>query len=71
MQSPTLLHMQAVKHLLRYLLNSPGQDILLANDLVVHLTAYCDNVWASYPMTRRYTTSYCILVGQSPILLEL
>ncbi|GKB69905.1 cysteine-rich receptor-like protein kinase 8 [Tanacetum coccineum] len=31
MQSPISVHMQAVKHLLRYLLNSPGQGILLAH----------------------------------------
>ncbi|GJX58760.1 cysteine-rich receptor-like protein kinase 8 [Tanacetum coccineum] len=31
MQNPTSVHMQAVKHLLRYLLCAPGQGILLAN----------------------------------------
>ncbi|GJS06409.1 retrovirus-related pol polyprotein from transposon TNT 1-94 [Tanacetum coccineum] len=67
MQNPTFVHMQAVKHLLRYLLNAPGQGILLANSSAVHLTAYCDSDWASCPMTRRSTTGYCILLGQSPI----
>ncbi|GJS93166.1 cysteine-rich receptor-like protein kinase 8 [Tanacetum coccineum] len=67
MQNPTSVHMQAVKHLFRYLLNSPGQGILLANDSVVQLTAYCDSDWASCPMTRRSTTGYCILLGQSPV----
>ncbi|GJV60551.1 retrovirus-related pol polyprotein from transposon TNT 1-94, partial [Tanacetum coccineum] len=43
MQSPTLVHMPAVKHLLRYFLKSPGQGILLANDSVVQLKAYCDS----------------------------
>ncbi|GKC82682.1 retrovirus-related pol polyprotein from transposon TNT 1-94 [Tanacetum coccineum] len=62
MQNPTSVHMQAVKHLFRYLLNSPGQGILLANDSVVQLTAYCDSDWASCPMTRRSTTGYCILL---------
>lgn len=56
MQSPTSVHMQAVKHLLRYLLNAPGQGLLLANDAAVHLTAFCDSDWASCPMTRRSTT---------------
>ncbi|GJW98882.1 uncharacterized mitochondrial protein-like protein [Tanacetum coccineum] len=67
MQSPTSVHMQAVKHLLRYLLNSPGQGILLAHHSKVKLTAYCDSDWASCPMTRRSTTGYCILLGNSPI----
>ncbi|GKC78433.1 retrovirus-related pol polyprotein from transposon RE1 [Tanacetum coccineum] len=67
MQSPTSVHMQAVKHLLRYLLNSPGQGILLANNSAVELKAYCDSDWASCPMTRRSTTGYCILLGDLPI----
>nr|GFA69286.1 cysteine-rich RLK (receptor-like protein kinase) 8 [Tanacetum cinerariifolium] len=65
-QSPTSVHMQAVKHLLRYLLNSPGQGILLAHDSAVQLKACCDSDLASCPMTRRSTTGYCILLGDSP-----
>ncbi|GJT07784.1 cysteine-rich receptor-like protein kinase 8 [Tanacetum coccineum] len=42
MQSPTFVHMQAVKHVLRYLLNSPGQGILLAKDSAVQLEAYSE-----------------------------
>ncbi|GKB84161.1 retrovirus-related pol polyprotein from transposon TNT 1-94 [Tanacetum coccineum] len=67
MQNPTSVHMQAVKHLLRYLLNSPGQGILHAHHFKVHLTAYCEIDWASCPMTRRSRTGYCILLGDSPI----
>nr|GEZ47711.1 hypothetical protein [Tanacetum cinerariifolium] len=67
MQSPTYFHMQPVKHVLRYLLNSPGQGVLLANDSTVQLKAYCDSDWASCPMTSRSTTGYCILLGDSPI----
>ncbi|GJZ75366.1 retrovirus-related pol polyprotein from transposon TNT 1-94, partial [Tanacetum coccineum] len=52
MQSPTFVHMQAVKHLLRYLLNSPGQGILLANNSAVELKAYCDSDWASSVVSR-------------------
>lgn len=67
MQNPTSVHMQAAKHLLRYLLSAPGQGILLASSSAAQLTAYCDSDWASCPMTRRSTTGYCILLGQSPI----
>ncbi|GJS49559.1 cysteine-rich receptor-like protein kinase 8 [Tanacetum coccineum] len=59
--------MQRVKPLLRYLLNSPGQGILLAHNSAIQLTAYYDSDWASFPMTRRSTTGYCILLGQSPV----
>ncbi|GKB21608.1 retrovirus-related pol polyprotein from transposon TNT 1-94, partial [Tanacetum coccineum] len=41
--------------------------ILLAKDSAVHLKAYCDSDWTSCPMTRRSTTGYCILLGDSPI----
>ncbi|GJY84518.1 retrovirus-related pol polyprotein from transposon TNT 1-94 [Tanacetum coccineum] len=34
-----------------------SQGILLANSSLVKLTAYCDSDWASWPMTRRSTTS--------------
>ncbi|GJX22413.1 reverse transcriptase domain-containing protein [Tanacetum coccineum] len=44
-----------------------GQGILLAHDSAVQLKAYCDSDWASCPMTRRSTTRYCILLGDSPI----
>ncbi|GKA12371.1 retrovirus-related pol polyprotein from transposon TNT 1-94, partial [Tanacetum coccineum] len=67
MQNATSVHMQVVKHLLRYLLNFPGQGILLTHHSKAHLTTYCDSDWASCPMTRRSTTGYCILLGDSPI----
>ncbi|XP_071688419.1 uncharacterized mitochondrial protein AtMg00810-like [Rutidosis leptorrhynchoides] len=67
MQSPTSVHHQAAIHLLRYLLLAPAQGILLANKSTVELNAYCDSDWASCPMTRRLTTGYCILLGDSPM----
>ncbi|GJZ45341.1 cysteine-rich receptor-like protein kinase 8 [Tanacetum coccineum] len=44
-----------------------GQGILLANDSAVQLKAYYDSDRASCPMTRRSTTGYYILLGDSPI----
>nr|GEV81164.1 reverse transcriptase domain-containing protein [Tanacetum cinerariifolium] len=61
MRSPTSVHMQAVKHLLRYLLNSHGQGILLTHHIKVWLIAYCDSDWARCPRTRRST------IGLQPI----
>nr|GEX84343.1 cysteine-rich RLK (receptor-like protein kinase) 8 [Tanacetum cinerariifolium] len=43
MQNPTSIHMQAVKHLLRYLLSAHGQGIILAKSSAVYLTTYCDS----------------------------
>nr|GEW62595.1 cysteine-rich RLK (receptor-like protein kinase) 8 [Tanacetum cinerariifolium] len=64
---PEVYRRAIVKHVLRYLLNSPRQGILLANDSAVQLKACCNSDWASCPMTRRSTTGYCILLGDSPI----
>lgn len=67
MHQPTNIHMQAAKRLLRYLLGTYNQGILLASTSAARLTAYCDSDWASCPMSRRSTSGYCILLGQSPI----
>lgn len=67
MQKPTTVHMQAAKRVLRYLLNNPGQGILLASNSAAQLTAYCDIDWASCPTSRKSTTGYCVLFGSSPI----
>ncbi|GJW16952.1 cysteine-rich receptor-like protein kinase 8, partial [Tanacetum coccineum] len=50
------------ERLLRYLLNSPGQGILLSYDLAIQLKAYYDSDLANCPMTRRSTTGYYILL---------
>ncbi|GKE34173.1 retrovirus-related pol polyprotein from transposon TNT 1-94 [Tanacetum coccineum] len=43
------------------------QGVLFANSSAVYLTTYCDSDWASCPMSRRPTTGYCILLGESPL----
>nr|GFA10254.1 RNA-directed DNA polymerase, eukaryota, reverse transcriptase zinc-binding domain protein [Tanacetum cinerariifolium] len=43
--APTSVHMQAVKHLVGYLLKAPGQGILLAKDSAMELKAYCGSDW--------------------------
>uniref|UniRef100_A0A803N712 Reverse transcriptase Ty1/copia-type domain-containing protein n=1 Tax=Chenopodium quinoa TaxID=63459 RepID=A0A803N712_CHEQI len=67
MHAPTSTHMQAAKRLLRYLAGTKSQGILLASSSAAHLTAYSDSDWASCPNTRRSTTVYCILLGDSPV----
>ena len=59
--------MQAVKKLLRYLAGNPGQGILLASNSAAQLTAYCDSDWASCAFSRRSTSGFCIMLGNSPV----
>lgn len=67
MQKPTSDHMQAAKKLLRYLASNPGQGILLASKSAAQLTAYCDSDWASCAFSRKSTSCYCIMLGNSPL----
>lgn len=67
MHQPTATHLQAAKRLLRYLIGTTSQGILLASSSSAQLTAYCDSDWATCPVTRRSTSGYCIFLGQSPV----
>lgn len=67
MHQPTNVHMQTAKRLLRYLVANPGQGILLATSSKACLQAYSDSDWANCPITRRSTSGFCILLGDSPI----
>ncbi|WOG89729.1 hypothetical protein DCAR_0208967 [Daucus carota subsp. sativus] len=67
MHSPTSDHMKAATRVLRYLAGNPAQGILLASSSAVQVQAFCDSDWASCPITRRSTTGFCILLGNSPI----
>lgn len=67
MQNPTTRHMDAATKLVRYIKENPGQGVLLASSTAAELKAYCDNDWATCPMTRRSTTGFCVLLGSSSI----
>lgn len=67
MHNPTNIHMQAAKRVLRYLRNNTGRGILLASSSTAQLTAYCDSDWASCPFSRKSTSGFCILLGNSPV----
>lgn len=67
MQSPTSVHMQTAKRVLRYLVGNPNQGILLASSSAAQVTAYCDSDWASCAASRKSTSGFCLLLGDSPI----
>ncbi|GKV27163.1 hypothetical protein SLEP1_g36366 [Rubroshorea leprosula] len=67
MQAPRQPHLDAAMRVLRYLKSSPGQGIFLSSSSCLQLSAYCDSDWASCPTTRRFTTGYLTLLGNSPI----
>lgn len=59
--------MQAAIRVLRYLVGTVSQGILLASTSAAHLTAFCDSDWASCLMSKKSTTDFCILLGDSSI----
>lgn len=67
MQTPTSVHLQSAKRLLRYLVRTIPQGILMASGSVAQLYAYCHSDWAGCPNTRCSKTGYCIFFGDSPI----
>lgn len=65
MSSPCDTHWQAALRVVRYIKYVPDHGILLSSNSSLRLHAYCDADWASYPTSRRSTTSYCIFLGPS------
>ena len=64
MHSPTCVHMQEAKCVLRYLLGTDSR-VFLASQSGSVLTAYTDIDWASCPLSRKSTTGFCCLLGSS------
>jgi len=64
MASPTIDHMKATNHVLRYLKTTPGTGIMLVIMVVVdskaQLLSNCDLDYTSCPMGRKFTTGYAM-----------
>ncbi|CAL1399955.1 unnamed protein product [Linum trigynum] len=67
MQPPTKAHEEAAVRVLRYLKSVRGRRLFLSATSPLTLTTYCDAEWGGYPLTRRSTTGYFIMLGSSPI----
>ncbi|CAL9029439.1 unnamed protein product [Prunus brigantina] len=68
MGSPTDLHFEAVKRILRYLKGTLGYGLPIhLSPAPSLLVAYSDADWAGCPDTRRSTTGYCVFLGKTLI----
>lgn len=67
LKDPRVSHMLSAIHVLRYLLNDPGQDILLNNSPDFSLVAYADSDWAACPISKRSVSGFYITLGGFPI----
>ncbi|XP_070679109.1 uncharacterized mitochondrial protein AtMg00810-like [Malus domestica] len=63
MHSPTLVHWEIVKRILRYLKSSVGKGILMKNNGSNHIKAYTDANWAGNAIVRKSTAGFCTFVG--------
>ncbi|CAL9012606.1 unnamed protein product, partial [Prunus brigantina] len=62
MHSPTMLHLNVVKRILRYLKGSVCRGILMKKNDNVHILGYTDADWAGNCLDRKSTTGYCAFV---------
>ncbi|XP_028960593.1 uncharacterized mitochondrial protein AtMg00810-like [Malus domestica] len=62
MHSPTLVHWEIIKRILRYLNGSIGRGIIMKNNGLNHILAYTDADWAGNALDRKSTTGFCTFV---------
>jgi hypothetical protein len=67
MDSPWQPHMNVVVRVLRYLESTPAQGLFYPTNSPLHLKAFCDSNWASFPYTRQSVTSFCVFLSDSLI----
>ena len=61
--NPTLIHLKAVKCILRYLNGTQNFGIRYIAQSPTSLYAFSDADWAGCPTTRRSTTGFCTFLG--------
>ena len=68
MQEPKHEHLEAAKHVWRYLKATAGYGILPHSDCNLQVHAYGDVDWGACPLTRRLVTGHLVIIGGSPVL---
>ena len=68
MHAPRTSHLEAVKHILRFIKSSPGKGIFYGSHGHLNIVGYLDANWAGSPDDRRSTTGYCTFVGGNIVM---
>ncbi|KAM1588798.1 hypothetical protein FF1_027830 [Malus domestica] len=63
MHSPTPIHWEIVKGILRYLKGSIGKGLLMKKHRSNHIMAYIDADWAGNALDRKSTIGFCTFIG--------
>ncbi|XP_028965083.1 uncharacterized mitochondrial protein AtMg00810-like [Malus domestica] len=61
--SPSMIHWESVKRILRYLKGSIGRGLLMQKHGSNHIMAYTDADWTGNALDRKSTTGFCTFVG--------
>ncbi|KAJ9535471.1 hypothetical protein OSB04_un001402 [Centaurea solstitialis] len=65
MHDPRLPHLNALKHILRYLKGTLSHGLHIKASVVDRLVAYSDADWAGCPNTRWSTSEFCVYLGDN------
>ncbi|KAJ9545573.1 hypothetical protein OSB04_025280 [Centaurea solstitialis] len=65
MHDPRLPHLNALKRILRYLKGTLSHGLHITPSAVDRLVAYSDADWAGCPNTRRFTSGFCVYLGDN------
>ena len=65
LKDPQEEHWQALKRILRYLKNTIQYGLHLTCSSTLNLVGFCDVDWASSPNDRRFTSGYCVYLGNN------
>ena len=65
MHDPRDLHLQALRHILRYIQGTKDKGLHLLKNQNMTMTAYSDADWAGCPSTRRSTSGFCVFLGDN------
>ncbi|KAK6159284.1 hypothetical protein DH2020_006598 [Rehmannia glutinosa] len=67
MHDPRVDHMQALKRIIRYIQGMLDHSLHLYSSSISSLVSYTDADWGGCPDTRRYTSGYCVFLGDKLI----
>ena len=65
MHDPREQHLSLLKRVLRYVKGTLHHGLQLASSPTDRLVAYTDADWAGCPDTRRFTSGYCVFLGDN------
>jgi len=67
LDAPTTEHMLAELHVLKFLINNPGQGLFFSSSSSLTLKGFFDSDWGACQDTRRSTTGFYFFLGKSLI----